>query len=122
MTGSLGALRNSVAQPQPDAEELEVGLGAAEKRDARVGRVEPEDGYLGDRIAELAREGERLDVEGEAVDPGAAEDRPCGLPREELEAALRVADARHEKQAHEPVEKLAHGSSRERLDRKSTRL
>src|SRR5450759_2154075 len=100
---------------ETDAQEVPVRLGAAEKRDARVGRVEPQDGHLGDRIAEPAREDERLHVEGEAVDPGAAEDRPCGLPREELEAALRVADARQEKQARDPDEALAHGSSPERL-------
>ena len=47
--------------------------------------------------------------------PLPARKSPAPLPRKELEAALRVADAGHEEEAHDPVEELAQGLPEEGL-------
>ena len=106
----------------PDPEEGREGLEAAPEADPGVGRVEPEDRHLRDRVAEPAREEERLDVERETVDGRPAEDLPRGVGAEELEAALGVVDARDGEEADEEVEELPARDAEERLPLLDERL
>ena len=91
--------------PERDAEEIQEHAGrVAPQADLGAGDVSPVDRHLHHPVAELEREHEDLDVEGIAVDRLAGKDRPRRLGAEQLEAALRVADARRRKQVREEVE------------------
>src|SRR6059036_1390952 len=57
-----------------DAEQVGKSQDAAHETDAAGGVVSPDDRHLGDPVALLAGEEERLHVEGEAVEPPRGED------------------------------------------------
>src|SRR6266511_5186803 len=69
--------------------------------DLRARLVGPVDRHLGDSVAAPARQQEQLDIEAETVGAQLAEQLVGGGAPKELEAALRVPDARSEEHTSE---------------------
>src|SRR5262249_58175363 len=83
--------------------------------------VDPGDGDLRNPQSEAARDPQHLDVEAEVLDALVRKDAPGGVRGEQLEAALRVADAGHHQPTGARVEGAAHHLAPPRLAHLDTR-
>jgi len=111
-TAGLQRARDAEADP----EEVEIGLARRPRGETpRVGRVEPEDGDLGDRRSRASGRAGAPRRRTRSGRRGSARRSPPPPPGEQLEPALRVPDPGNRRRADDAVEELAGEDAEGRL-------
>src|SRR5262245_48267114 len=95
--------------------------GVGDRADGAPPVVDPGDRDLRNLQSQAARDPQHLDVEAEVSDALVRKDAPGGVRGEQLEAAVRVADAGHPQATGARVERAAHHLPPRRLAHLDTR-